>query len=348
MKRTLMLALLGGLLLPSVATAQEVSADTQKYDLSYKVKRTWDVALPAPQAKRVGPSIPIAHANGSGFIVKPQGTSLLVDTDGDGETDARADLPEALIVLQGKTSNGSTMRYAVHLSAKKGPWEWRPAGVVRGKIGNTRVTIIDQNCDGRYDGIGEDAMILGIGTNASYLSEVVNIDEKLYRLNVATLGDSISFSPYTGEVGRLDLLGSFDTKAKLLSAIVRSEDRRFSFDMSLARDGMLVPVGDYELCCGTVGLGTNRLAMSTGHAKAMTVKPDATTSVAWGDGPIRAEFDYVDRGGELVFTPDAIRYYGAAGEEYANWTPIGKSPTFHITDKDTGQEIASAKFPGSC
>ena len=65
-------------------------------------------------------------------------------------------------------------------------------------------------------------------------------------------------------------------------------------------------------------------------------------------GPTRAEFAYQREGDEIVFSPAAVWYYGAAGEEYKDWNPVGKSPEFTIKDSNTGRVLASAIFPGTC
>ena len=39
--------------------------------------------------------------------------------------------------------------------------------------------------------------------------------------------------------------------------------------------------------------------------------------------------------------------YGAAGEQYSGWNPIGKSPEFTVKEKGSGAELARAVFAGS-
>ena len=65
-------------------------------------------------------------------------------------------------------------------------------------------------------------------------------------------------------------------------------------------------------------------------------------------GVIKAEFTYARSGDKVQMSPDKVWYYGPAGEEYQVWAPIGKSPTFTIRDKDSGNELARAFFPGTC
>ena len=73
----------------------------------------------------------------------------------------------------------------------------------------------------------------------------------------------------------------------------------------------------------------------------------ATSKVRWGS-PMRATFDYDRSGGELTFEPNRVHYLGAGGEEWVGWNPIGKSPTFQVKEKETGEVLVDVVFPGSC
>ena len=97
-----------------------------------------------------------------------------------------------------------------------------------------------------------------------------------------------------------------------LSAVVQSGNKRFSFNMAKARQGMKVPVGGYKLVCGEVGLGESRVKMTGGRSKPIGVAKDQTKKVCWG-GPVRAEFAYQRRGDKVHLSPDHVWYYGAAG-----------------------------------
>ena len=72
-----------------------------------------------------------------------------------------------------------------------------------------------------------------------------------------------------------------------------------------------------------------------------------TTALEWG-APMRATFAYARSGSELVLKPDDVQYFGAAGEQWVGWQPIGKSPKFSIKEKDTGDVLVDVVFPGSC
>jgi hypothetical protein len=336
---------LAGAFSPSAARAADASAGTAgksgTVELGYRAYRKWDLELPAERFAPVGRGFAFSAVLGHDFVVEPEGTSLKIDTDGDGAFDVTAEGPEAQITLLGTGDR----RYAVRLVDQKG-WHYAPGGAARGKILGDTIQLFDQNLDGDYCDVGEDAFIIGRGKIAAFLSEVVAIDGALYELEITPDGSRIDYRPYVGPTGTLKL-GPCDTKAKVLSAVVRSSDGRFCFDMAQVQTGLLVPAGSYQLVQGTIGLGESRVAMTAGRSKPFEVRAGGMQELSWG-GPVQAEFAYRHSGGQVDLSPDAVWYYGAAGEEYKAWAPIGKSPEFTIRNRKTGREIAQAYFPGTC
>ena len=319
--------------------------------LKYRVVRNWKFRMPAESFAKIGSVLPVGHDGGTGFSTELSGTALTIDTDGDGKADVKADPADATVVLKGKRS-GQPFKYAVRLALKANGWNWASSGVYTTKVDGVKVTLIDQDNDGRFDGIGKDAMVVGRGKVASFLSSAININGKLRKLAVSNNAEghpTLVVSPFDGKAGRLDLQKNFTTKAKLLSAVIKSTDGKYSFEMAKAPEGgMSVPAGKYILHNGELGLGEGRLGMRQGRSKAIEVAAQDTATPTWGDGPARAEFAFKQQGGEVAFSPDAVWYFGAAGEEYFGWTPLGKSPRFKISDRTSGKELAVTQFPGSC
>lgn len=333
---------------PQEPAAQPAAEATQPagfaVGLTHRAQRKWKLSLPDEQWNPVGTAFKLAKTHGFDFKTKLEGTRLLVDTDGDGETDVSAEGKTAFLTLRGKTADGKPIAYSVRLKNDEG-WKFAPGGFLTGKIKGKRVRLIDQNNNGVFGDLGRDALIVGNGKTATFFSEVVNVDGELFEIDVTAGGTELSCATYEGPTGKLHL--SCSTKGKVMSAVVRSTDRRFSYDMARAKEGMRVPVGAYKLMNGELGLGKSRVTMKTGKSKPITVAKDQTRQVCWG-GPIRAEFDYQRIGGKLHLSPDNVWLYGAAGELYKGWIPLGASPKFTITDDNTGKEVAQAHFPGTC
>lgn len=327
-------------------------AEAQQVPLEYKVYRTWDITLPAEQFARVSGGFSNVTCTGDEFKAKLDGTALEIDTDGDGKPDTKvvgkkddAGNKSALVTLSG-VRDGKEFRYTARLVDNGKGWQFAASGAMVGMIDKTKVQLIDQNNNGNYNDIGEDAMIVGRSKIATFLSQTVNVGGELFTINVSADGTNLEYSPFEGEIGTLDLKSEMETQGKLVSAIVKSTDGQHCFDLARVRSGMKVPAGDYRLQSGQLGLAKAAAFVRAGRMKAIEVNANETTKVAWG-GPLKGEFLYQRQGVEVGISPADVTYYGKAGEEYKMWDPIGKSPTFVVKSKETGETLIDAKFPGS-
>lgn len=320
-------------------------------DLTFKPYKEWDILLPNEQFAGVAEGIRLPHAGGDSLPVRLEGTVLWVDRDGDGKCESKVEPLErgktALLVLrvpaEGQEQDKS---YAVRLSSE-GKWTYSASGAMVGEVEGTRVQLIDQNNNGRFDDIGQDAMIVGRGKSASFLSEVASIDGKLFSISVDESGQRIEYAPYSGPVGILDLGSEMESKARMRSVVVTSEDGKRSFEVSRYNEGLSVPAGKYSVHSGRVVLGKSKADLRQGRSEWIEVQEGERTALAWG-GPVEAEFTYARSGGEITIGPRDIWYYGRSGEEYSNFMPLGSSPNFAIKDKQTGEVLVNAKFPGNC
>lgn len=343
-----MLSITLSLLCVSFATAPSELAP-EVVATKYKVYRNFEFTLPKERWLPVGEGLRFAGFEDRLFATALDGTALLLDTDGDGETDLRVALEDTqegktpLVVLQPEDSDD---RRAIRLS-DRGGWHFAPAGAVVGSWGGTTIKVIDQNCDGRFDGIGEDALVVGRGESASYLSEVVNVGGELFRMEVAENGSELRFSAYDGASGVLDVHDGYKTEAKLERVVVRDVTGKYSFDLGKAADGLRVPVGEYRLEDAFVVLGKGSVEIRRGRLGTMVVTVDERARLEWG-GPLEATFDYARVDGQLRFDPLMVWYHGSAGEMYTGWNPRGTSPKFVIKAKATGEVLVDAVFPGSC
>jgi hypothetical protein len=347
-----------GLVLPvlaSVGGAPEVTpqASPTTVELAYRAYRKWDIVLPAEQFARVSGRVSNATCQGESFTAKLDGTALAIDTDGDGELDTTVTGKEddagnkaAVVTLRGTGRDGEPFTFSARLIDTGSGWQFSVAGAMVGMIGETKVQLIDQNNNGRYDDFGEDAMIVGRGKYATFLSRAMNVAGVLYEVAVAEDGSSLDLTPFDGDSGTLDMRSKLDTKGKLLSAIVKSRDGDFSFDLATFRRGVTVPAGTYDLYSAKLGLGKAEAYIRPGRMAAVEVAASETASVVWG-GPVKGEFKYVRKGDQVAFSPDDVTYFGGAGEEYRVWDPVGKSPEFTIKEIKAGTEVAKALFPGS-
>ena len=329
---------------PPVATGSAVALD-------YRIYREWDLLVPRESFSKVGDGFTV---DGVKFATAIEGSSLSVDIDGDARMDIEVPYEDAkwgqivVVSLRATAADGSAVTYAVRITNEDGQgWLYAPSGAMVGKIGDTRIQLIDRNNNGSYADFGEDAIIVGRGKSASLLSRVINVDGQLHELSVNAAGDEVSVKPYEGPAGVFDARTDYQTEGKLAAVIVRSKDGQYSFDLSRSPDGLRVPAGDYELYSGRLVLGSGHVTIKPGRSATLTVPADDELVLTWG-GPIDAEFSYRRQGDQLAFSPDEVWYFGAAGEEYVIWAPPGESPAFSVKEKATGDELINVKFPGSC
>lgn len=327
------------LLLAAPAVAQ---GDGETKSLSQKSIRKWEFTTPTEAWTAIGKTIPIAIGDREGFPVANHGTKLQVDTNGDGKVDQVIKGVGGLLQLKGKTSEGKKFSYTVRIRKQGEGWQYSTSGVMAGKIKGAKVQLLDLNGNGRYDEYGTDGMIVGKSTSASYLSKVVNLKGQLFDFHVTRDGSTMTIKPFTGEAGTLNLRSGIKVNGRLESAVVQSGD--FCFDLASAKKGLLVPVGEYSIVSGLVSKGSETARIRQGRMNPLVVSKDLKTELAWGM-PVRAEVPFTQNGTQ-VKVPPAIKYYGAAGEEYFNLHPDKASPKLYIKDAETGKLVTTGRFGG--
>lgn len=333
--RALTLAALVGVFATGVS-AQDDEAKTTK--LRYKSVSKWKIVLPSEVFTPINGSIAV----GQGFTTEIDGMALAIDVNGDGKVDEKAKGTAAMITLKGGTG-GLPHDYSMRL-VNEGGWKWASSGALEGKLAGQKIAIIDQNNNGRFNDFGVDAMIIGKTDAASLLSKTVNVGGELFDIKINDDGSELSYTPYMGKAGTLNLAAEFETKGKLTSVVVKNENGDYSFEMSDAKRGMLLPEGLYTIISGKVEMGSEFCFIRAGTSKPIRVTAEEPSVFSWG-GPIRAEFDYTRSGEEVTFSPQSLWFFGKAGEEYHSWVPDGAPPKFIVKD-EKGREITTAKFGG--
>ncbi|MEM7385318.1 MAG: hypothetical protein AAF514_10270 [Verrucomicrobiota bacterium] len=307
--------------------------------LKYKTYRDWNLVLPKESFSRVSGDFHFGESSPSRFSTKLEGTALRIDKNADGEMDAKVEGDQGLVILKGKTNDGRKFLYSVRLAKGTGGWHYAASGAATGVIDGQKVRFIDQNNNGRYDEYGIDAMVVGQGRYASFLSKVINVRGQLYSIDLSKDGRSLSYEPYEGPQGTVDLGSTLATKGKLLSAVIQNSD---GLSFNLNSDPTRLPVGQYQLYRGMIGLGSNVVQFSKGKSQALEVKADETLKVAYGE-PLNIDFTYVRQPGRVILAPQLMNYVGQSGELYDQWKPQD-SPRFALLDLDSGKGFANAVF----
>ncbi|MED6334876.1 MAG: hypothetical protein VYE81_05700 [Planctomycetota bacterium] len=324
------------------ASAADEGAQVETFGLKYRAMEKWDVILPEEQWTSFEDEIPI----GDGFITKKVGPlGLEVDTNADGKLDEKVRGVKGFLKLRGKNEDGESYNYAIRLKGDGKVWRFAPGGAMVGKLKGTLVKVFDQNNNGLYDDYGTDAMIVGKGGAAGLLSKVVNASGTLYNFEISADGTQASFSPFEGETASIDVCSDYDSRGKLIAAVISSEDGEHHFNAAAGgKKAFLVPAGAYTVSSGYVTKAGESVHMRTGKMAPFTLKAGQNRDIEWG-GPVIAEFDYTVEE-ETVTVPPNVAFYGRAGEEYHTFWPEAKSPKIIVTDKKTNKVLTSGRFGG--
>jgi hypothetical protein len=227
-------AFLVALLAFGILSAGVMADDTENEasKLKFKSYKKWNIVMPKEAFVRISGGIKIPHAGGKSFVTEIQGTALAIDTNADGKVDSWAKGTAGYATLKGRTTEGTPLRYAVRLR-NAGGWHYASSGVMEGRVRGTVIRLIDQNNNGRYNDYGQDAMIVGKGSTASFLSRIINLAGSLYQVEVSEDGSTATTTPFVGESGTINLRGQFQSKGgKLVSAIIANSKGDVSFDVS--------------------------------------------------------------------------------------------------------------------
>ena len=128
------------------------------------------------------------------------------------------------------------------------------------------------------------------------------------------------------------------------SPLVEVETARDKF-LTTGKQPLVLSTGERKLAGGLASKGKETARILGGTMKEIEVTAGSTATLAWGS-PITAEFTYSLAGNKLT-VPTTVKYFGKAGEEYADWLPDNKSPKFLVYESGKKRPVLSGRF-GSC
>lgn len=330
MKRLLALAALALLIAapPALADGAAVAPDPagrwESFPLKFSILRQTSIAVGGKHEAAL--KIPLPSESG-GFTLQPEGSNLSVDVNGDGAVDQKVK-EGAPIFLQAKYDDGATARYAVRFfRGARMAWFYETATSMAGTAAGEKISLVDADLNGRYDDLGKDAVVIGRGPWAAPLGKVLLIKDKLYHAKVDPRGESISLQEYKGETGNLDLRKNFRAPGALQYAVVQSGDNYFE----MSGKGAGLPAGKYALLCGRLEKGKKACNIVRGDMKEIEVgSSDAAPS--WGP-PLRIVFK-ATRNDEKIHIDAALRFLGAADEEYKDFENVISTPDVQIKSRE--------------
>ena len=339
--RTVGPAALMSLLFPLSLVAQDKGPLSAT--LVYKSLPKWNLIMPKDQWAPVGTAIPVPHANSKeGFGARLNLMTLSVDTDGDGKTDTEVKGTSGYAELRGKTAAGKPFTYAARFTNDGKTCSFAASGAMVGAFNNVPISIVDANNNGVYGEVGKDAIVVGNGRAASWLSKVINLKDELFELQVSADGAEVTAKPYVGETGTLEMRSGFKSLGELDSVVVSDDKGQYSFNVAQAK-GIVVPVGSYKISGGFAHKANETAYIDGGKMRPIVVERGKTATLQWG-GAVTAEFDFAHDGEKVTVQPN-IKFFGRAGEEYYAFKPEAKSPKFFVHE---GKKLIDSGRFGGC
>jgi len=325
-----------------LAHAGQEGSAVQDAALTATTPKEWGYLLPDEEWFAIKGPIFIGSFE---FATKADGDNqILVATTAGEDAKTGVSIRGEILKLKGQSENGERFNYAIRVrGAEGGGFEWSSAGVRTGTIQGTKVNIFDKNGNGIFNDVGLDAIGVGNRSGAALLGEIARIGTSLYSVEVAADGSTIRWSPFAGEVGKLDVTTDFALDAKLDSAVFSSTDGRFSFDLSETKGPIDVPVATYELTYGHVTKGSGSAHIARGTMGTLSVSTESGAGLVWG-GELAGE-PVVRRGtADVTITPQ-YRIFGNGGEEYHDFTPDPLPQRWEITDAETDKRVKKGVLP---
>lgn len=344
-------AMLTSLLCPAAVAEMEpsdqIEGDWKNYPLSFVAMKGLDFTFTTCDGKGVDidGKIPLPSKNGSEFRVRETSKSLRIDTDSDGKADVKIKGWEEIVTLQVSYGDGYSGPYTIKVFReifRRGDWYFVRHCYMTGKVGDIAVYLIDDDSDGRYGEYGEDAIAFGQTSYASPLGRVVNLGGKLYEVKVNQSGTVLSLKEYEGPTGRINVVTGYNCKGRLSWAVFSNGNGCF-FDLANGSAEVEVPVGEYVLHTGCAETGSQRAFMAKGNMKPFKVEEDNTTVVSWGM-PLKIDFTYTVRSGNVGVEYSSIKIFGSGGEEYVRFGPRYLVPKILVRCAKTGKKIGKARW----
>jgi hypothetical protein len=179
-----------------------------------------------------------------------------------------------------------------------------------------RITLLDDNGNGKYNDIGKDAVMVGENPVA-LLGKYILLGDQFYELLVHAAGASIEVRPAMAmDLGTIDMFEGHEITQKsadlrIHTVIVSGLDASFSFDPN--RRKLKVPAGSYDIAFGLFERASEIVYMRKGEKTSFSVIKDEVAAPKWG-GEVTAKIEVISDGSSVTFMPPT--FFGKASEQY--------------------------------
>ncbi len=318
MRRTMLLAVvLAGLSLLFLPPTNAEQADWKTVKTKVVPLGKLECVSPAFKPKAVGGDrIDLPVAGGKGIPIKITPQKVLIDKDLNGKlkfTAAQGSMSKVFPVTL-VYSNGDKVRHFYKITKAGSGWALVRMSALEAAVEGKRIWIIDENNNGIFGEEGEDGIYYAKKPWGWPFSNVTLIGGKLVELKLNESGKELSYRPYAGPTGKLDIFKEWNGKKKPEVVIIQGSTDDGAVFLNAAFKGAIdVPPGNYRFLVAYMkdvfirgGNGGNFTVEEGGEAAAFK----------WGMPlKIQAAVSYDRRRKKFTVSPTP-RITGAAGESY--------------------------------
>ncbi len=247
------------------------------------------VSLPNPpfitprQAKQEFTKVTVADGAGSmpvaGLKLKfNRGVMAVVEANSTVKSPVGVTIPQkgfsnclAANVSFGDGTKGS-LAFCFRWTGKSREYDVRNMTVAAGQYGDHPVVVIDDNCNGHYNDVGEDAVLVDRGRLAVPLGSVVLFRGAPHKIEVSESGRKMTFTPVPDFKPGCAIVSRDEGDRLLIGAVLKGP--LGGFHAINDRGPTVLPAGSYTLTFASLGNPViNRLAVLDAKGTSLKVEP---------------------------------------------------------------------------
>ncbi len=179
-----------------------------------------------------------------------------------------------------KTAAGGTDSVAMCFcwTGKAGEYYVRNMMVATAQYADCNVTVIDDNCNGKYNDVGEDAVIVGRGRLAAPLGSTVLLGGRPYGFQVSDDGRKMTFSAVKSPKLGAAIVSNREGHRLLIGAVLKGPGG--GYYVIGDRTPTVLPVGSYSFAFASLGNPiAGQFAILEGGSLNLAVKEDRKLAI---------------------------------------------------------------------
>jgi hypothetical protein len=271
---------------------------------------------------------------------------VMVDHDLNGKADfvAAQGAKSTPFTLPLTYSDGQKVKHTYAVVKAGAGWALKRMSGMSANIDGNKALFVDENNNGRFSESNEDAVFPGTELWGCPTSDLMLLGGKLYEVKTNESCTEVSYRPYAGKTGKVDIFKDWSGKTTPKTAIFKVSCESGSMFMNVATKGeVVVPTGNYNLMIAYMP----EIVIQGGNAS-FSVGEESTATFKWGMKlSINAALSVDDTGKKFTLSPTPT-ITGIAGERItgafmenarfafkvtnatANGAPIGKETPWSV------------------